>query len=125
MNTLSTSDRINIWYAILYYRLFPPVLKVDNELIWWPETFLSTKDRLFTAILSVILYISGVLVLFNFSKLMTISTPFVLLYLCIVCSGWVIVATSILTFLMTCKIYDYHPIKKYKEFHLRCGQGDF
>lgn len=123
MNTISLHDKINVWYAIASYRLFPPVIKREDELIWFPETLISMKDRMLTAIVGLVLYISGIVVLFNFSKIISLSTPLILLYFCIMASGWAIVASVLLIFLIACRIYDYHPIQKYKVFHFKCGQG--
>ena len=116
-------DKINVWYATASYRLFPPVIKRDGELVWFPATLISLKERVFTAVVGLILYISGIVVLFNFSKIISLSTPLILLYFCIISSGWAIVASVLFTFLIACRIYDYHPIQKYKVFHFKCGQG--
>ena len=123
MKEYKLHDKINLWYAIASYRLFPPVIKRDDELLWFPDTLMSMKDRLITAIAGLILYIFGIVVLFNFTKIMTLSTPLLLLYFCIISSGWAIVASVLFAFLIACRIYDYHPIQKYKVFHFKCGQG--
>ena len=125
------NDKLNTAYAIVRYRLFPPVIRSNNSRIWWPESLISQTDRVLYSIGALIVYFTGIIVLLNFSDLSIQTMPFVLLYTSILCVGCTLALTSTMLFLLYCAIYDLHRSKffakhwaLFQDWRLRCGQGN-
>jgi len=126
------NDRLNIAYAVVRYRLFPPVIRTDNDRVWWPESLISTPARVIYAHITALAFGIGVAVLFNFTDLSIQTMPLVILYASVLCVGCTLVLSVALAFLLICKIYDLHQVQYFKkqwvlfqDWRLRCGQGNF
>ena len=125
------NDRLNIAYAIVRYRLFPPVIRSNSDRIWWPESLISQTDRVLYSIGALIAYFAGVIVLLNFSDLSIQTMPMVLIYVSVLCAGGTLTLSAAVAFLLICKIYDLHQVQYFKkqwllfqDWRLRCGQGN-
>ena len=126
------NDRLNIAYAIVRYRLFPPVIRSNSDRIWWPESLISQTDRVLYSIGALIAYFAGVIVLLNFSDLSILTMHYALLYVSVLCAGCTIALTAVLLFLLYCSIYDLHRCQyfakqwtAFQDWRLRCGQGNY